>query len=132
MVLAAVLGCTASGAAGHQGRPMEIVLQIFSGRENPSVVVSPEQARDIAEVVRQLPPTGPVPVPDGLGYRGFVIQPSVAADSTARVHVYGGTVWDGATVRRDSGRALEKRLFALIAPALEPSVRSVVEADLRR
>ncbi|MEW6352164.1 MAG: hypothetical protein AB1646_24185 [Thermodesulfobacteriota bacterium] len=56
---------------------MQVELDIFSGRRNPSWDLHPGQADEFLRLLRQLPATETVePIPDGLGYRGMIVRPS--------------------------------------------------------
>jgi hypothetical protein len=58
-----------TGASGA----MEVTLDVFSGRPNPSWRLSAEEERELAELLSDLPPTEERVVGSRLGYRGFYI-----------------------------------------------------------
>ena len=52
---------------------IEIILDIFSGRPNPSWVIDKRRMKPIMEKIQDLPPADKIER-DILGYRGFVIM----------------------------------------------------------
>ena len=66
---------------------MEIELDAFSGRPNPTWVASPERAASISRALSSLPDAPGRPEPDHLGYRGFIIR-----QRGLHARVYGGHV----------------------------------------
>ena len=70
---------------------MRIELDIFSGRPNPSWVLSTEEAAELVARVRALPQGGSQQT--RLGYRGFVVhRPDSYGRSWHWLRVGGGTV----------------------------------------
>ena len=95
-VLAGVLGWRAVPpvSAGHEsgGPVVEIELDVFSGRPNPTWRLSEEDSRQLLALLDDLPPAPPLP-PGALGYRGFVIhRPRAAGASVPALRVFAGTV----------------------------------------
>lgn len=79
---------------------MEVTLDVFSGRPNPSWTLSPEEAEELAGKLEDLPPSDRSAAADDLGYRGFVVTGlQDPTGSPSQVHVVGGIV----TVRSDVG-----------------------------
>lgn len=52
---------------------MNVTLDVFSGRPNPSWSLSVQEERELARLLSDLPPTEERVVGNGLGYRGFRI-----------------------------------------------------------
>ena len=79
---------------------MEVTLDVFSGRPNPSWRLSPEEAEELVRKLEGLPASDRSPAADDLGYRGFVVTGLQGpTGSPSQVHVLGGIV----TVRSDQG-----------------------------
>ena len=66
---------------------MEIELDAFSGRPNPTWVESPERAASVSRALSSLVEAPARPEPDHLGYRGFIIR-----QGGLHARVYGGYV----------------------------------------
>ncbi len=66
---------------------MEVELDVFSGRPNPSWSLSPAEEEELLHRLSGLPPTDSVPNPPDLGFRGFrIVEPR------REIRVVGGTV----------------------------------------
>lgn len=53
---------------------MEVTLDVFSGRPNPSWTLSPDEEADLARRLSGLPPSEAPPAAEDLGYRGFTLS----------------------------------------------------------
>jgi hypothetical protein len=53
---------------------LNIELDVFSGRKNPSWTISGTPARSLRESLSRLNPSPAPPEPTHLGYRGFVVE----------------------------------------------------------
>ena len=109
-----VLASTTAGSCGRPDvrretkAPLEVELDVFSGRPNPRWVLQAEERDSLLELVRSLREAGgPMPA-TGLGYRGFILH-----DGDREILVYRGLV----RVRRGTDEdiyrdtvGLEKRL----------------------
>jgi hypothetical protein len=73
LALVCAVGCTSHT---ERADPMEIELDVFSGRPNPTWVVSPELAASVSRALSSLPAAPARPEPGHLGYRGFIIRQS--------------------------------------------------------
>ena len=72
---------------------MRVVLDVFSGRPNPSWSLTSEQQRELTERLEDLDPCAEQPEPPGLGYRGFELSAPAAADGgQVRLRVFERTV----------------------------------------
>ena len=113
---------------------MDVEVDLYSGRSNPTVRLDPVAAEEIFRRLGNLPPSsGRRDVRDGLGYRGLHL--TGVGRGIADVMVSDGVVVrreeSGTTTRcGDPGRALERRLAALLAAALDPEVLALLRADL--
>lgn len=66
---------------------MEVELDVFSGRPNPSWSLSPAEEKELLRRLSGLPPTDSLPTPADLGFRGFrIVEPG------RELRVFGGTV----------------------------------------
>ena len=72
IVVVFAVGC--AGLRTNRVDDMEIELDVFSGRPNPTWVAAPERAAEITRRLSSLPEAQPQPEPDHLGYRGFIIR----------------------------------------------------------
>lgn len=101
------IACASPDTGG--ANPMEIELDAFSGRPNPTWVESPERAASVSRALSVLVEAPARPDPDHLGYRGFIIrQPGLHA------RVYGGYVTvtrNGATRTFFDSAGLEAELI---------------------
>jgi len=88
--------------------PVEVELDIFSGRPNPKWTLEPRLEAELCDKLDSLlsDTRGSFPEPPGLGYRGFLI-----GMETGTIRVYRGTVQIGDEVKEDPARALEKWLL---------------------
>jgi hypothetical protein len=72
---------------------MQVTLDVFSGRPNPSWVLSSEEEQELTKRLAGLPRTDRPPVAEGLGYRGFLItNPERKSGVPAEVRVCNGFV----------------------------------------
>lgn len=86
VALVLAIACTSPNTPGAD--PMEIELDVFSGRPNPTWVASPERAASISRGLSSLSDAPAQPEPGHLGYRGFVIR-----QGALRARVYDGHVF---------------------------------------
>jgi len=92
----------------HNAGPMEIELDVFSGRPNPRWLASPEHAASVSAALSSLPAAPDQPEPGHLGYRGFVVR-----QQGLSARVYGGRVIvtaNGTTRTFVDSTGLEKQL----------------------
>lgn len=69
--------------SNRKDEPMEVELDAFSGRSNPTWTLPADKAARVRDALARLPATDAAPRPEGLGYRGFVIR---HAGTEARVY----------------------------------------------
>ena len=110
---------------------MRIVVDIFSGRPNPSWLLGEDEAARVVAVVRRHARTSrPSKRPDGLGYRGFAVSLEAGElDPWRELIVYHDTVQargeSGGTTLHDSSCAVETTLVRL-AHEHDPAMAALV------
>ena len=85
VALVFAIGCGTPTA--QNASPMEIELDVFSGRPNPKWLESPERAAIVSRALSSLVEAPVQPEPGDLGYRGFIIR-----QRGLHARVYGGYV----------------------------------------
>jgi hypothetical protein len=114
---------------------MEVEVDLYSGRPNPRFSLLPQPAAELRRRIGSLQPLAvQTNVAEGLGYRGFRIQPD-QDDQLEEVIVSGGVVRirEGSGSERllaDTGRSLERWLAELGADRLDPEVVAAVREHL--
>jgi hypothetical protein len=79
---------------------MLVILEVFSGRPNPSWTFSADEEQELTRRLQGLPPSAQSPAEGDLGYRGFrIVDNSQPARSSTEIIVSKGVV----TVRDDRG-----------------------------
>src|SRR5258708_6876659 len=101
--------------------PIEVELDVFSGRPNPRWVLSSSQEIEWTIRLDSLPNAANRDLPElpGLGYRGFVVK------ATDQTKVYGGLVKINDELYRDHGRYLEKWLLSTSGSSVDESVKKM-------
>jgi hypothetical protein len=108
IALVFAIGCASPNVDSTAG-PMEIEIDAFSGRPNPTWVESPERAAAVSRALSSLVEAPARPEPDHLGYRGFIIR-----QRGLHARVYGGYVTvttNGATRTFFDSAGLEAELI---------------------
>ena len=113
-----------------------VTLGIYSGRPDPSWVLTDVQAAALLGQLASLPvASGAVPK-GGLGYHGFSVQLRQAGQADTAIVAYRGDVTMSGdtegTYRADPQRTLEQALLDTGRPHLAATEISIVEADLAR
>jgi hypothetical protein len=101
---------------------VEIVLDMFSGRPNPTWVLDSKQEAELIQRLNALPPDGSVETvePPALGYRGLQMQITDGPlNDSEPIRVYAGTIRQGGKILRDDGRAFEKWLLQTGASTIQ-------------
>ncbi|QFZ20661.1 hypothetical protein [Saccharothrix syringae] len=113
---------------------VEVELDVFSGKPNPTWSLSPADADAFAAKVAALPAASPTALANPLGYRGFLVhvrgeerKSEVAVQEGSVQSTAGGTT----TYLGDPGRALERWLLDTGRPSLPPELVEAVERSLR-
>src|SRR5687768_17397410 len=107
IALVFALGCASPEIA--LADPMEIELDVFSGRPNPTWTASPERAASMSRGLSSLPDAPAQSEPGNLGYRGFLIR-----QGALRARVYDGRVFvttNGTTRTFVDSNGLEAQLI---------------------
>jgi hypothetical protein len=110
---------------------MQVVIDMFSGRPNPTWELEPTEADHLRSAIGRLRPCPEAQPPEALGYRGFVL---LDESPPQRTIVYRGTVWSysekGLTCLQDEGHAVERILLSgaqtRLAPELYPLLLQLV------
>jgi|GEM_PF-1545505 len=131
-------GPTASRSASmpnDAGKKAVVTLDIFSGRENPSWELSAEQVEALAAALGALPETDPAGFFDGLGYRGFkVLVTEAAQGKTESIRAHGGlvlySVGGADKFLKDEERRVEKLLLESGGRHLNADVRDAVRLEI--
>ena len=108
-----------------------VVLEIFSGRADPTWTLDPRQTADFRGRLAALPSSREqaLPAEAWLGYRGVHVSFSDAAGAHGEIaDVRHGRVAYRGRVLQDVGRALERALLAMAPHELAPLVREVEES----
>jgi len=107
---------------------MTVELDVYSGRPNPTWSLSADEAKTIARVLKDLPRAASA-MPEGLGYRGFVLrmsEPPGTELESVRVSAGVITIHKGERVEHFvDARGLEERL---LQQARDRGFGSVVDA----
>ena len=108
----------------------EIVLDIFSGRPNPRWILDPGQEADLSMRLSKLSPgQGLAASLPGLGYRGFIINPS-QSDGGGHLRVFNRIIQGPVGIFEDSNRNLERWLLQTAHPFIEQSIADMVLNEL--
>jgi len=86
VALVFAIACASPNTPGAD--PMEIELDAFSGRPNPTWTASPDRAASMSRDLSSQPDAPAQPEPGHLGYRGFIIR-----QGALRARVYDGHVF---------------------------------------
>jgi hypothetical protein len=112
----------------------EVELDIFSGMPNPTWILTNVEADSFMKQLDALPPTSARELSGNLGYRGFIVQCTQAAD-TQLIRIQAGTVHisKGTTdvYAYDKDRQLERWLLNTGKPHLKPELFQIVEREFR-
>jgi hypothetical protein len=136
LILLSIGGCGASGSQeAARLSPADVVLDVYSGRPNPTWRLAPAGTQALAAQVAALPATEPVSLPEPLGYRGFgVWWIELESESTVHVDAFRGVVveyaGDAVIYRADPQRQVERWLLERGRPYLQAPVYQAVLAEL--
>ena len=121
-------------SSGTTSGAVEVELDIFSGRPNPSWTLSKEETSQLLGMLNELPVSEAHPEADGLGYRGFVVSFKDSQGQPARARIHEGTVTrsEGGSTRyfADKDRKLEHWLLKTSGSRLSPKIYEVVAREL--
>lgn len=111
-------------------QPMALV-NVHSGRPNPSWSLTSEEAEEIIQIVLNLPQTSLASIAEGLGYRGFIVQlPEVNGEENVTLWVSQGAVKyesENTTLSFiDVDRRLERKLIDWSAAHVTPELHQLM------
>ncbi len=120
-----------------QSIEVRVTLDVYSGRPNPSWMLSQSDAQDLLQMLNGLPRAEPSEFFDGLGYRGFVLDITTPeTSSTTQITLYKGRVRyaDGSDARffADNERQIERWLLSHAKPYIERSLYKYVKKELKK
>jgi hypothetical protein len=119
-----ILAACSSETTSLQLSDTRIEIDVFSGRPNPSVQLTPQESQQLESRLADLPPSNTPEPLSRLGYRGFIVH-----DGGRRIEIGSGriVVWQGEqrTVYEDSHDA-EDWLFKL---AVQRGYGSLIATD---
>jgi hypothetical protein len=111
---------------------VEVELDIFSGRPNPTWTLSDADGRFFLKLLDKLATTSTREFSGNLGYRGFTVEVSNATEKE-RVRIQNGLVHVRAANKEiyynDHARTLERWLFESGKPFLESKLLQVIESE---
>ncbi len=112
----------------------EVLVFIFSGRENPSWFLSEEETKSILDQIRTLTPAGTEKTfqREGLGYRGFDIRwQAKGTGSYSRLSVYMGLILtDRSHLSLDPMRKCERALANSAAGRVSPEIEKLIQSSI--
>lgn len=117
---------------------MQVEVDVYSGRPNPRWDLSPRQAEELRELVRQLPGgEGEGFRPDNLGYRGLIVRGAGSGEADFdELFIGNGIVVasgrGGARKFIDSGRAVERWVLKTGEGRLEGDLYEYLTAEVGR
>jgi hypothetical protein len=108
--------------------PVEVVLDIYSGRENPKWHLDRAGVAELERLFGHLQErTNELPQPPALGYRGFHLH-AVNEKLPARITVFQGIVQTEKGNFHDPGRELETWLIHKSRAVVDPPTYSYLES----
>jgi hypothetical protein len=111
---------------------VEVELDIFSGRPNPTWVLTNAEADSFTKQLAALSPTSAAELSGNLGYRGFIIKYAQGAE-TQTIRLQHGIVIISKGVTNvyvyDQDRVLERWLLTTGRPHLKIDIFQIVERD---
>lgn len=115
-------------ASAKENEPIQVELDIFSGRENPYWELTPQEASQFARLLETLPESkGESSVREGLGYRGLIVtQAGKSIAGYDEILISNGLVvarkGNESRLFIDKDRLLEQWLFQTAKGRLEDSL----------
>jgi hypothetical protein len=124
-------------ANNNAGEQVRVTLNIFSGRKNPTWLLSKEQADELVSIVKELPTTNSTRPFDGLGYSGFrVTFPARMLGKPTEITAYKGKVRysDGCGVKylADRDRRIERLLLRSSSSHIDAEVYKTLQREIER
>lgn len=114
---------------------IEVELDIFSGRRNPTWVLEREQEAEfltLLKIIQSRPAESAQTAPKAppLGYRGFNIRSAGHQELPELLKVYGGAVCQDDKTYPDVDRELEKWLLGAASPFVSDAVTRAISQKL--
>jgi hypothetical protein len=108
-----------------------VVLDVFSGRPNPTWRLSDQQETEFARRVASAPPaTASSGVPgEPLGYHGFRVRVDGPAKQSLEFRIFRGWILDAQT-RADPGRALERWLLTTAQGSIPADLAAYIGGEI--
>jgi hypothetical protein len=105
-----------------------VVLEIFSGRPDPSWPLDTQRTAELSRRLESLPAARESALPEGapLGYRGLHVSFTEGTEGRI-VEVRRGFVADRRRILEDRGRTVERWLLGTAPPELSELIRSAAE-----
>jgi hypothetical protein len=111
--------------------PVEVFLNLFSQRPNPTWSLDAPQQEDLGRFLASLVRLPDRERPPTTGYRGFLVSDERVAGSPGLIRVYGGSVEiPGRGVFLDPDRKVERWLLESAGDAVDPEMRALVLREL--
>jgi hypothetical protein len=115
-----------------KGKPMQVEVDVFSGRPNPAWNLSDQEASQFQAKFKSLATSeSQKPLYDGLGYRGFKV---IGFQDYDRMTIWNGHVearrGDKTLRWRDPEKSLEKYLLTVAKKHVDEGVYHVIEAQI--
>jgi|HubBroStandDraft_4_1064222.scaffolds.fasta_scaffold44553_3 hypothetical protein len=113
----------------------EVVMDVFSGRPNPTWNLEGQLDEELVRRLRSLHPAGrqKALTPPDLGYRGLRLTQRAAGQKEpwqAPYEIYGGFVKHGDSIYLDESRSLERWVLAAGGPGVEPELRKQILREI--
>lgn len=113
---------------------VEIEVDIFSGRPNPTWRLSQQEAQLLSTMLEQLSSAEPQDLFEGLGYRGFVVTSGKPLAGATTIRVFKGIVkfgvGDGASYSLDGHHQIESWLLARAKSSLSAEDYKVIASEI--
>jgi hypothetical protein len=116
---------------------IKVVLDVFSGLENPVWILEPEQETEFLARWTELQSRSSAEEqterkPPGLGYRGFELHSTAGLTLPEPLKIYGGTVRQGEQRFDDRGREFETWLLGTATPFVSAELARDIKLELMR
>jgi hypothetical protein len=131
ILLIIIILCSAYSLENSNRKTAMIVeLDVFSGRPNPTWILSAKQTEELLEALQNLPLSDKPSPEGGLGYRGFIIyNTDQAGGLPPHIRIYSGivTMTDG---RVQSYRDVHNIEHRLLLQASQQGYKAIVDSML--
>ncbi len=122
--------------AASSSAPIQVELDIFSGREAPQWSLSPTEEKNLRQIISSLPIATRVEFPDNLGYRGLTAKiPDTVSGASSTLKAYNGIIRfeTGSQIKffTDTDRYVERLLVGSAKPHLSPDLYNLLLKEAR-